>query len=105
MNPGVGDEVGKATGIFMGIMKDQPLSLALVVMNVLLLAIFFYVIQTATKTRHEEMDRIFTAQAETNKLLFNCVPSGRTDFKLQSDESASIELPPLPQARPPEAPQ
>ncbi len=104
MNPGVGEEVGKASGIFMGIMKDQPLSLALVVMNVLLLAIFFYVIQTATKTRHEEMDRIFTAQAETNKLLFNCVPSNRTEYRLQSDESHAADLPPLPQARPAGAP-
>lgn len=77
MNPGVGEEVGKATNVFMQIMKDQPLSLALVIMNVLLLGIFFYVIQTATKTRHEEMDRIFLAQSETNKLLYNCVPGAK----------------------------
>lgn len=98
MNPGVGEEVGKATGVFMQIMKDQPLSLSLVVMNVLLLGLFFYVIQTATGVRQKEMDRIFEAQSETNKLLFNCVPSNRTEYRLQSDDSQPV---PLPQARPP----
>lgn len=83
----------------MSIMKDQPLSLALVVMNVMLLGLFFYVIQTATGVRQKEMDRIFEAQSETNKLLFNCVPQSRTEYRLQSDEST-----PLPQARPEEAP-
>ena len=34
-------------------------------------------------------------QAETNKLLFNCVPSGRSEFKVQSDESTPVPLPPL----------
>ena len=76
MNPGATEEAGKAAGMFMSIMKDQPLSLALVVMNCLLLAIFFYVIRTATEVRHQEMDRVFAAQAETNKLLFNCAPTG-----------------------------
>lgn len=74
MNPGIAEEVGKSTNFFMKIMKDQPLSLALVVMNVLLLMLFFYVIQTATDVRNKELERVFTAQAETNKLLFNCVP-------------------------------
>ena len=89
MNPGgPAEEVGKVTGTFMQIMKDQPLSLALVVMNVMLLALFYYVIQTATGVRQKEMDRIFAAQSETNKLLYNCVPGERRgEFKLQSDES------------------
>src|SRR6266576_196210 len=104
MNPGAAEEVGKASSAFMGIMKDQPLSLALVVMNIMLLGLFFYVIQTATGVRQKEMDRIFEAQSETNKLLFNCVPSNRTEYKLQSDESQIVELPPLPQARPKDAP-
>lgn len=102
MNPGVSEEVGKASSAFMTIMKDQPLSLALVIMNIMLLALFFYVIQTATGVRQKEMERIFSAQSETNKLLFNCVPQG--GMKLQSDESSPVELPPLPQARPPDAP-
>jgi hypothetical protein len=74
MNPGAGEEAGKAAGLFMNIMKDQPLSLALVIMNCVLLALFFYVIRTATEVRHKEMERIYAAQAETNKLLYSCIP-------------------------------
>lgn len=77
MNPGVGEEVGKATNVFMQIMKDQPLSLALVIMNVMLLGLFFYVIQTATGVRNIEMERIFAAQDKTNQLLYNCVPGAK----------------------------
>lgn len=103
MNPGVGEEVGKAAGTFMQIMKDQPLSLALAVMNMLLLGLFFYVIQTATGVRQKEMDRIFEAQSETNKLLFNCVPSDRRgEMRLQSDDD-EVRIVPLPQSRPLEA--
>ena len=94
MNPGVGEEVGKATGVFMSIMKDQPLSLALVIMNLILCGLFFYVINTNANVRQKEFDRIYQAQSETNKLLYNCVPGPRSEFKLQSDESHSVPLPP-----------
>lgn len=81
MNPGPAEEIGKATNSFFRIMQSEPLSLALCVMNVLLLALFFYVIRTATDVRKAEMDRVFTAQEKTNELLFNCVPSQqRGDF-------------------------
>jgi len=94
MNPGgPAEEVGKAANVFMQIMKDQPLSLALVIMNVMLLGIFFYVIQLATKTRGEEMDRIFKQQSEISKLLYDCVPADRRgEMKLQSDESKPVDL-------------
>ena len=100
MNPGPVEELGKATGTFMTIMKDQPLSLALAIMNVLLLGLFFYVIQTATGVRNAEMQRIFEAQEKTQQLLFQCVPASR--MNLQSDESHPF-LFHMPQPRPPEA--
>lgn len=74
MNPGAAEEVGKAAGIFMGVMKDQPLSLALVVMNVLLLGLFFYVTHLATANRGNELQMIFAAQKEVQQLLYNCSP-------------------------------
>lgn len=77
MNPGPAEEAGKAASLFMSIMRDQPLSLALVVMNMLLLALFFFVIHTATGVRNKELEQLFAAQAETNKLLFNCVPHSK----------------------------
>ena len=99
MNPGVIEEVGQTTRTFLQAIKD-PLVLALCAMNLSLLGLFFYVVSTATAVRHAEMERIFAAQAETNKLLFQCVPS--SGFKLQSDESRPAEAPLL-QPRPPEA--
>lgn len=78
------EEVGKATNAFMKIMHNEPLSLALVVMNVLLLGLFFYVIQTATAVRHAEMERVFAAQEKTNELLFKCVPAPRTELDIHN---------------------
>lgn len=72
------EEGGKATGLFFQIMKDQPLSLALVLMNVLLLALFVFV----SSNRAREFDRIMTMQTETNKLLYNCVPTSRQEGAL-----------------------
>lgn len=80
MNPGPVEEVGKATGMFMQVMKDQPLSLALCLMNVLLLALFFYVAKVATENRRHEFEQVLASQAEVNKLLYNCVPHSRTDL-------------------------
>ena len=66
---GTGDNfvlAGKTARTFMESVKD-PLVLALCFMNLCLLALFFYVIQTATDVRHKEMERIFAAQAETSE--------------------------------------
>jgi hypothetical protein len=42
MNPGVSEEVGKTTRSFMDVLREQPLSLALVVMNLSLVIYMFY---------------------------------------------------------------
>lgn len=97
MNPGPVEEIGQATNAFMKIMHNEPLSLALVVMNVLLLGLFFYVIQTATAVRHAEMERIFAAQQETQKLLFQCVPVDRRG-ELPVDRSVMRIDPPKPKS-------
>lgn len=105
MNPGAVEEVGKASGIFMNIMKDQPLALALCLMNLCLMALFFYIAQQATGNRRAEFQAIMDNNKEISKLLFNCVPVGqqRGEFKLQSDESHPVQLPPLPKPKPKEA--
>ena len=53
MNPGMTEEVGKVTGTFMGIMKETPLSLALVVMNLALIAFIFYTNSQVLNQRQE----------------------------------------------------
>ncbi len=96
MNPGPVEEAGKAAGTFMAIMKDQPLSLALVIMNLCLLALFYYIASTISERRANEFEKVMAQQDKINTLLYNCVPTvpqQRGEFKLQSDESHPVKLP------------
>jgi hypothetical protein len=75
MNPGPLEEGGKVIGGFMHAMKDQPLGLAMVVTNLTLLALFFYVVQVATSNKAKEFEAIMRQQAEVQQLLYNCTPT------------------------------
>ena len=66
---GVTEEVAKAAGGFMSTMASQPLSLALVVMNFVLLGFLFYNGSSINSSRQATVDQILKAQAETDKLL------------------------------------
>jgi len=74
MNPGPVDEAGKAVLSFMDSMKAQPLALALVVMNFVLLGYLFYSERQFQSTREQTGQRLIEWQSEVNKLLANCVP-------------------------------
>lgn len=80
MNPGPVEEVGKATGFFMTIMKDQPLSLALVIMNVALLVLFWMIMDRVSETRGREMKLIYDEHKEVRELLAKCVIPPRVSF-------------------------
>jgi hypothetical protein len=71
VNPGAIEEGGKAAAGFIEAMKTQPLALALVACNVLLLALFFYVIRVADNNR----DQLMEMQRETQKMLYRCNPT------------------------------
>jgi len=74
MNPGgITEEVGKATGTFMEIMKMQPLSLALVVMNFALVVFLFYSNSQTLAQRQMAVDQIIKWQQQTDSLMANCV--------------------------------
>jgi branched-subunit amino acid ABC-type transport system permease component len=68
MNPGPLDEAGKAASGFMDAMKTQPLSLALVVMNIALLALFYVIIRSA----EGRQIRIVEQQKQLVELLAQC---------------------------------
>jgi hypothetical protein len=75
---GVSEEGGKAVGGFFDAMKGQPLSLALVVMNICLMALMWKVYTKADETRQAQMSMIFAAQKEVQQLLVRCViPDGK----------------------------
>lgn len=73
MNPGPSEEVGKAVGGFMGIMGREPLSLALVVMNLALLGYMFYETRTVHSGRLETVKIMLEMQKEVQQLLAKCV--------------------------------
>jgi uncharacterized membrane protein len=75
VNSGPAEEVGKAANTFMDVMKSQPLSLALVVMNILLLILLYYIAQASKDTRRQEFDVLVSQQKEMSQLLFKCVPA------------------------------
>lgn len=73
MNPAVHEEVGKQVGTFMEIMKSQPLSLALVIMNFLIVAYLFYAGAQQLEQRASAMQMIVNWSKETDKILGSCV--------------------------------
>lgn len=71
-------ETGKAVSGFLDVMKTQPLSLMLGVMNVGLLYVLLSVYSKADEARHAQMAMIFKSQSEMQVLLSRCVvPDGR----------------------------
>jgi hypothetical protein len=72
VSPGITEEVGKQVGGFMEILRGQPLSLALVVMNFLLVAYLFYSGSATTTQRQETAKMIVEWQRETDKIMASC---------------------------------
>jgi hypothetical protein len=73
INGGVTAEVGKQVSGFMTVMREQPLSLALVVMNFLLVAFLFYSNSQVLKQREDALNQIVKWQSQTDNLMANCV--------------------------------
>jgi hypothetical protein len=73
VNPGVTEEVSKQVGSFMDIMKMQPLSLALVVMNFALVVFLFYSNSQTLTQRQSALTQIVDWQQRTDNLMASCV--------------------------------
>ena len=70
---GVTEEVAKAASGFVATMGSQPLALALVVMNFVLLGFLFYNGSSVNSARKDTLDQIIKWQTDTDKLLAGCV--------------------------------
>ena len=70
MNPGLIEESGKVASGFVAAMATNPLALALVACNVLLLGLFFYAVSATTG----KFNILMTQQQEVQKMLYNCTP-------------------------------
>ena len=73
MTPGPSEELGKAAHTFMDAMRQEPLSLALVVMNVLLIAYLFFNEQKYIEGRRDLANQLFTHAKNTSDLLAKCI--------------------------------
>jgi hypothetical protein len=76
MNPGATEEVGKAANTFMDVMRQQPLSLALVVMNAALIGLVWWITSRQTELRQHDLELYFNQQKEVAALLGRCVVPG-----------------------------
>ena len=91
MSPGVAEEAGQTARGVVSVMKDQPLSLALVVMNIALLALFWYFTSTNANRNRERDSLMYADQKHVRELLAACrLPEG---FKLQSQEPTTEPSP------------
>lgn len=78
------EEIGKTTRSFFDALKDQPLSLALVAMNVLLVAFLWYSQHEVLAQRQVTTDTIIKWQQATDNLMANCVSQEVTKMMLEN---------------------
>ena len=69
------EEVGRAASGFVEALKGQPLSLALVAMNLLLIGFLYYSGIVAANERHKEMELLYENRRQVADYLFRCYPS------------------------------
>jgi hypothetical protein len=100
MNPGVSEEAGKVASGIVDALKAQPAVLALTIGNIALLIFVFYALHGAAEFRELLLKQQHEYQREVAQMLAKCVIPGPQGFRLQSDESHPVQLPPLPPPKP-----
>ena len=73
------EEGAKAATSFIDALKAQPLSLALVVMNIGLLGFLYYSGVVAHQEREKEMQLLYENRREMAQLLYQCTPAQQRD--------------------------
>ena len=67
-------EAGKVTISFVDAFKREPLSLALVVMNLALLGFFYFLLTTVAAQREREISLLYMDKAQVRELLGKLAP-------------------------------
>ena len=83
---GDASEMSELADTFMKVLSGQPLSLALVAMNLLLLWYCFRTTNQFTKARNETAQLIVQWQKESQAIMANCVSKEVMEMVLQSLE-------------------
>lgn len=66
------ERASKVAGDIIEAMKNEPLSLALVVMNLALLFMFYFILDTVAESRRREVAMVHQEQKEIRELLLRC---------------------------------
>jgi hypothetical protein len=73
VTPPIADEVGQTARAIVGVMKDSPLLLSLVIINFALVAFMFYTNNQVLSQRQDALTRIVDWQQRTDSLMASCV--------------------------------
>lgn len=73
MTPGPVEEAGKVATGFMEVMKTQPLALALVLMNIALLGLFWFIIDRIDDRNASRDKIVHEDQMQIRELLSKCI--------------------------------
>ena len=94
------EEVGKVANSFIDSLKSEPLSLALVFMNIVLLGFFWFILSTLSSQRQREIDMLYADHREVRDLLARCIVPGKVElspldlrsgkYKVQSEETIPV---------------
>jgi hypothetical protein len=84
MTPPIADEIGQTARSVVGVMKESPLSLALVVVNFALVGFLFYSNNAVLTQRQEALRSIVDWQRATDTLMANCVSMEVTKMTLDN---------------------
>ena len=87
---GVVEEGAKIAGTFMDSLKREPLSLALVFMNVALLATFYVILMRVADQRKEEVALMYADKKDVRELLAKCVVPPRSSGSNNTEFSGGL---------------
>lgn len=103
MNPGVTEEVAKQVSTFQDIMRQQPLSLALVMMNLLLIVFLFYSNSQTLTQRQSALNQIVDWQRQTDQLMAGCISKDALELVLSAVRGLPmVPVMPMPVPMPPQ---
>jgi hypothetical protein len=74
---GIGEEAGNTARSVITTLKDNPLTLALVVFNVIFVIVIFLSLKDERKYWAEFQNKLFAQQEKFAEMLYNCQPYPR----------------------------
>lgn len=71
------DDVGKSSLSVIDALRREPLSLALVIMNLALLGFFYFTLSVVAEQREREVKMLYDDKKAVNDMAKGCIEKGR----------------------------